>query len=291
MEQAQARTSGQDVLQTVPKGRKQKTTLLEVNSRDRDIRKYPISNDFRWKLQTPLKDVLSVQVVGGSIPSRIFNVDAGWNAFTFREASKVYTVTLKPGTYTSAQFCSEVSAELNGLADISNSYIASTNPTTDQFVLTRTGSQSFSLLFATTSYSDLFEGDTLLKINSPRKMMGFAVADYVNTGDTITSPYASEVDFLQNRIFLYLNQSTAQDMGTISRSNGKLRPHAVIYMDMPGQSYKTFTRDLFMPTYTSQPAPIGKINTLDISLRDEYDRVINLNNRDWSVLLEIVYID
>lgn len=289
------RSSGQDILLPAQKikDRKKRSLLVEVNSRDRNTLSYPNPSEFRWRFQRPLKDIYSLQIVGGTIPTRVFNVDVGWNQFTFQEGTVKFTVTIAPGRYTMSLFSNEINARLNSLVGISNTYSTSVSQTTDQLTITAAGGLPFSFLFATGDYVDLFDANkTLLQINSPRKLMGFLKQDYTDSGSgIITSPNAMDLEFLLNRFYLFLNHDNTQDLGTIERSIGRNNPHSIIYMDMNEQTYKTFSRDTFEPLYISSPAPIARITSLDIALRDEFDRLINLNNRDFTLLLEIVYFE
>ena len=292
------RASGQNILlPSIAKARIRRTVLLEVNSRDRNIRSYPTATDFRWKLFRPLKDVLSIQIVGGTVPTRFFNIDSGWNKFTFLENTTQYTITLTPGCYTTAQMVSELAARFNDLSGTtSNKYTFSISSLTDRITMTRTTSdENFSLLFASGDYVDLYDNNSLNMMNSPAKMLGFGAADYNNNpfsdlSGTIVSPFAADANFLTNRMYLYINQENNQDIATIERSVGKKSPYSIIYMDQTSP-YKTFTQENFEPVFTATPAPIARLTTLTISLRDEFDRILNFNGRDFTFLLEIVYLE
>ena len=292
------RASGQNILlPSTGKGRIRRTVLLEVNSRDRNIRSYPTATDFRWKLFRPLKDVLSIQIVGGTVPTRFFNIDSGWNKFTFLENTTQYTITLTPGCYTTAQMVSELAARFNDLSGTtSNKYTFSISSLTDRITMTRTTSdENFSLLFASGDYVDLYDNNSLNMMNSPAKMLGFGAADYNNNpfsdlSGTIVSPFAADANFLTNRMYLYINQENNQDIATIERSVGKKSPYSIIYMDQTSP-YKTFTQENFEPFFQASPAPIARLTTLTISLRDEFDRILNFNGRDFTFLLEIVYLE
>ena len=285
------RASGQNILlPSTGKGRIRRTVLLEVNSRDRNIRSYPTATDFRWKLFRPLKDVLSIQIVGGTVPTRFFNIDSGWNKFTFKEASTRYTVTLTPGVYTNAQLVTEVQNKLNAIA-ATNTYVVSQSPTTDQLTITATGGDTFALLFSSGDFVDLYDNNNaLIMINSPAKLLGFAASDYVNSSAIILSPAAADANFLTNRMYLYINQENNQDIATIERSVGKKSPYSIIYMDQTSP-YKTFTQESFEPFFQASPAPIARLTTLTISLRDEFDRILNFNGRDFTLLIEFVYLE
>jgi hypothetical protein len=285
------RASGQNILlPSIAKGRIRRTVLLEVNSRDRNMRSYPTSTDFRWKLFRPLKDVLSIQIVGGTVPTRFFNIDKEWNKFTFKEASTRYTVTLTPGVYTTSQLVSELQNKLNAIA-ATNTYVVSQSPTTDQLTITATGGEAFALLFSSGDFVDLYDNNNaLIMINSPAKLLGFAASDYVNSSAIILSPTAADANFLTNRMYLYINQENNQDIATIERSVGKKSPYSIIYMDQTSP-YKTFTQESFEPFFQASPAPIARLTTLTLSLRDEFDRILNFNGRDFTFLLEIVYLE
>jgi hypothetical protein len=291
-------SSGQDILLPLgPSKRKQHTMLLEINSRDRNLSAYPNPSNFRVRLQRPLKDVCSIQLVGGTLPTRFFNVDTGWNQFTFREGTTDYTVTLSPGRYTATYLGVEIASKLNTLTRASpahgNTYSVQISPITDQMTITRDhGSQSFAFLFASGIHVDVLDrNNALIELNSPRKLMGFLLQDYSDSNGIITGPQAVDLDFLLNRLYLFINHETTQDFGMIERSSGRLNPHAILYMDDPMKLYKTFTKDLFQPVYSATPTPIARISALDVALRDEFDRLINLNGRDFTLLLEITYLN
>ena len=292
------RASGQNILlPSIAKARIRRTVLLEVNSRDRNIRSYPTATEFRWKLFRPLKDVLSIQIVGGTVPTRFFNIDSGWNKFTFLENTTQYTIILTPGCYTTAQMVTELAARFNDLSGTtSNKYTFSISSLTDRITMTRTTSdENFSLLFASGDYVDLYDNNSLNMMNSPAKMLGFGAADYNNNpfsdlSGTIVSPFAADANFLTNRMYLYINQENNQDIATIERSVGKKSPYSIIYMDQTSP-YKTFTQENFEPVFTATPAPIARLTTLTISLRDEFDRILNFNGRDFTLLIEFVYLE
>ena len=91
-------------------------------------------------------------------------------------------------------------------------------------------------------------------------------------------------------MYLYINQENNQDIATIERSVGKKSPYSIIYMDQTSP-YKTFTQESFEPFFQASPAPIARLTTLTLSLRDEFDRILNFNGRDFTFLLEIVYLE
>jgi hypothetical protein len=287
------KVSGQEVLiphQMFREPRERKI-LVEVNSRDRNTRAYPYPQQFRWRFQRPLKDVKSVTICGGNVPTRIYNVNVPWNQFTLLEGGTRFTITLNPGRYTLSSLAIELGSRINTTVGIANQYSCLFSPTSDQMTLTRdVGTASFSLLFATGDYTDTYDSNnTLTMINTPAKLMGFVRADYSDGGTgKITSPYAAELDFLVNRLYLYINADNNQDINTIERSVGRDAPFAIVYMNQNNQAYKFFDTTTYEPVYISAPAPVSRMTTLNVELRDEFNRLIDLNGRDFTVLLEFV---
>lgn len=289
------RSSGQDIL--LPpnaKDRKRRQLLVEVNSRDRNVGIYPNPSQFRWRFQRPLKDVVSIQIVGGTVPTRMFNITNTWNTFTFREGTALFTISLNIGRYSLDLLATELASQLNRTPGITNNYSVGVSPTTDQIVVTRdSGLLPFAFLFATGNFVDLIDStNVLLQMKTPRRILGFLFQDYTDGGTgKITSPLAMDLEFLLNRIYLFMNHDNSQDLGTIERSVGKGNPHSIIYMDASEYIYKTFNKDLFQPLFVSKPAPVARMTTLDIALRDEFDNLIQFGGRDFTLLLEIEYLE
>lgn len=288
-------SSGQQVTIAYPKRsqRKELIQLIELNSRDRNIIQYPNSSEFRIRLYRPLKDIVRIQIVGGTIPGCLYNINTGWNQFTVQEGSRKWTVTIPPGRYSYETLCSKLASVLNSLPGVTNTYIVSIDSTTGIFTLTRTaGSANFLLLFLTGDTIDFYDqNNTLQKINTPAKLFGFGRHDYSNTGATITAPNVVDLEFLLNRCYVYINHDNTQDLNTIERSVGRQQPYAIVYFDELRNNYKFLNKESYEPIYLAWPAAISRIATLDISIRDEFDRCVDFNGRDFTLLLEIVTLD
>jgi hypothetical protein len=289
-------SSGQGVVLGYKKSseRKRKSMLLELNSLDRSVSSYPNPAQYRVRLYRPLKDIHSIQIVGGTIPSRLYNISTNWNQFTFQEGVNIFNLTIPAGKYTYTSLGTAITSLLNAASSGTNTYTVVFSPITDYMVITRaTGTTSFALLFATGNFVDQTDqNNTLTQINSPAHILGFQKADYTdNSTGIITSPNCADIDFMINRVYLYLNHDNTQDLATIEREVGRRQPHAIIYMDEPTLPYKYLNKELFEPLYCSSPAPIARMATLDISLLDQFDKLVDLCGRDWTLLLEIIYYD
>ena len=288
-------SSGQQVTIAYPKrsDRREVTVLLEINSRDRNLLQYASPSEFRWRLYRPLKDIVKIQIAGGTIPGCLYNINKEWNSFTFQEGTKKWNVTIPPGRYTYETLCTTFASSINSLPGITNSYAVSVDGITGVFVLQRlTGVANYSFLFLTGDHVDYYDqNNSLQKINTPAKLLGFGRADYSNIGNSLKSPNVVDLEFILNRAYVYINHDNTQDLNTIERSVGRQQPHAVVYFDELRNNYKFLNKETFEPLYFSYPAPISRIATLDISLRDEFDRCIDLNGRDFTLMLEVVYLD
>jgi len=288
-------SSGQQVTIAYPKRneRREVIILLEMNSRDRNIVQYPNPSEFRFRLFRPLKDIVKIQVAGGTVPAPLYNVNTGWNQFTFQEGSRKWNVTIPPGRYTNDTLSTTLASSLNTLSGVTNTYTVSIAPITGVLTLQRTaGVADFAFLLLTGDYIDFYDqNNTLQKINSPAKLFGFGRADYANVGSSITAPFVVDLEFLLNRAYLYINHDNTQDLNTIERSVGRQQPHAIVYFDELRNNYKFLNKETFEPLYLSYPAPIARMATLEIAIRDEFDRCVDLNGRDFTLLLEVVYLD
>jgi hypothetical protein len=290
------RTSGEEITLPYPKrtDRKRRTILLEINSRDRNRKIYPTASEFRFRLFRSLKDVTQIQIAGGTIPSCVYNVNIGWNSFTIEEDGIRYTATLQPGKYTFQTLANELTSVFNNLVGIQNKYEVSFNTINGKTTIQRiANNKTFKLLFGSGDFVDLYDqGYSLQKINSPAYLLGFLNSDYTsNSNGLIQSPNVADLDFILTRFYLYVNHDNTQDLGIIERAVGRNHPHAILYMDTPNGNYKFLNKETYEPLFQAKPAPIARMATLDIALRDEFDRLIDLNGRDFTLLLEIEYCE
>lgn len=286
-------SSGQLVTLPYKKSGREVTILLEINSRDRNIVQNPSPSEFRLRLYRPLKNIVKIQIAGGTIPGCLYNINSEWASFTFQEGSTKWDVSISPGRYTYETICVVFASALNSLPGITNSYTVSINATTGRLTLTRaSGAASFQLLLLTGNFVDYYDqNNTLQKINSPAKLLGFGRADYSNTGAYLVAPNVVDLDFLLNRCYVYINHDNTKDLNTIERSVGRTQPHAIIYFDELRNNYKFLNKETFEPLYKSYPAPLSSLASLQIAIRDEFYRLVDFNGRDFTLLLEVTAIE
>jgi hypothetical protein len=282
-------------LMVVPK-RSSRLIRVEVNSIDRDYSKYPLSSDFVWDFSFPVKEIREVRLVGGTIPVPYLNIDSGWNKFTFCEGSTKFTISIPEGFYSVGLLISTLQTQLN-LIGIGNIYTVSQDPLNSRITIKTTGVNSFYLLFATGSYTDIYDStkNSLLELRCPARHLGFGLADYTSVGGSITATRAPNLWFGLERSYLYMNFDSSQDLRSIFRGSGRKEPSAIIYNDVLNTMTTPITKYLNKETFDTNivpsPASLSRIRNLNICLRDTFYNPINTQGRELSLLLELVIID
>jgi len=282
-------------LQTIPK-RTSRVIRVEINSIDRNYSKFPYSSEFKWDFPFPVKEVKEVRLIGGTVPIPYLNIDEGWNKFTFSENNSSRTITIPVGYYTVLTLIDSLQTQLN-LVNVGNTYTVSQDPLNGRVIITASGSNAYSFLFASGSFVDIYDTGTksLLELKSPCRHLGFGLADYLSSGGSITAPRAPNLWFGLERSYLYMNFDSSQDLRSIFRGSGRKEPSAIIYNDTlnttNGQMTKYLNKETFDTNIVPTPASLSRIRSLNISLRDMFYKPINTQGREMSLLLELIIVD
>ena len=288
-------TSGQGVLlpDSTRKNRKQRTVTIAVNSRDRNLMADYTTNPFRWTFRRPLKDVVSVELVNGCVPTDLYNMNTGWNMFSFTEGVASYTVTLVPGQYTATELCTELQRALNALSGITNTYTATYSGTTKKMTLTAAGAAAFSFNFQDTPHTDTIDGTTgaIQDIGCPARIFGFENWVYTSSAGVITPPNRMDPSLFLQRLYLHLNADSSIEFNRVEMGAGRKDCFHILYLDQNAGGYYTLNRDTYTPIFYSAPVPISRIATLNISLRDEFYRVVDLGGHDFTLVFEVTYLE
>lgn len=288
-------SSGQHVLmkdQTKIKKALRRTTVV-VNSRDRNTIRDPDSNAFRFNLRRPLTNVYSVELMGGCVPGFFFNINVGWNTFTFVEGSKPSVITLTPGLYTDATLLTELQSQLNAIPLKRNTYACSQNPITRRMQITSTNAISYKLLFYSGLTKDQIDLNmvSIVSMNTPARLLGFGLQDYSCDGNgTLTSILPMDLNNFLNRIYLHL-ESDGRNLSRMEVGAGKQDCFHIFYLIPGKEDYIFLNKETVQTIYESSPAPISRITTLEVSLRDEFGRTLDVNRRDYSLVFEITHLE
>ena len=289
-------TSGQQILlpDSTKAKRKQRTVTVAVNSRDRNIGQDYNPNSFRWSFRRPLKDVLSIELVNGSVPAALYNINTGWNKFTFGETgNRTWTVTLTPGQYTATQMCAELQTQLNALSGKLNTYTVSYNAITMFASISTVGAITYTLYFLTSPFTDTIDTHTgaTMSINCPARLFGFEWQDYTSSAGVILPQHRMDPDLFLRKVYLYVNADNSIELNRVEMGAGRKDCFHVLYMDQIINGYYTLNKDLHTPVFISSPAPISRVGTLNISIRDEFYRLVDIGWLDFTLLFEITYLE
>jgi hypothetical protein len=307
--QKSGKSSGQQVLlpqQTPPpavgpRNRHEKVTTIICNSRERNVVSYPNTNNFRWRLRRDIKDITSIRLIGGSLPANLYNINTGWNKFTFLENSIKYTISLNIGLYDGTSLAAELKRALN-ISGVVNVYDVTYSLTSLKITIRRTsGTYSFSLLFQTGEYIDNFDdysgtvdnlsNDYLSEIKCPARILGFISQDYTDTTGTIIATNPVDTAWFLNKLFLHINTETDKEFNRIEVARGPHDPYAVIYLDEVKDGVKFLNKETDYPIIEFNPAPLSRLSLLEISIRDEFYKLQDLQNKEFTLLFEITFLE
>lgn len=289
----ETQSSGQAVLlkERPLSTRKTKTILLELNSRDRNYLNLVKSNPFQYTLQTPIKDIRSVELLGGTIPAKPMNINRSNNTFTFVESGVARNISIPVGYYTDEALI----AKLPGLLSFGSqsTYTAEKGTLGNLTITQSTFSQPFQLIFYSAIISDVLDpaNGALLEMRTPAFFLGFDMSDYSANNDMIVSPYPMDMHANLTRLYLYLNFQNSLDMSCITRGAGRRSPFAIIYLDTDVNGYKFLNKETFSPISYSLPQPIGRLTTISVDFRDEFYQVVDFNGKDFTLLLELTVLE
>lgn len=288
-------SSGQHVLMKDQSKIKKATryTTIVVNSRDRNYLNYPNSNHFRYTLRRPLTNVMSIELMNGTIPSYIYNINVPWNAFHFKENSNIHLITLTPGYYTETALATELQTQLNAIPGKQNTYTVIVNERTRKLQISRAGIAPYSFLFYSGQLKDEIDLNTLaiLSINTPARLFGFGLNDYAsNPSGYIYAPLPMDIDNFMTRIYLHL-ESDGRNLSRMELGAGRQDCFHIFYIEPGKSNYLNLNKETDHSIFTSSPAPISRVANLEITLRDEFNRIIDINYRELNLVLEICHLE
>jgi hypothetical protein len=296
-----ATTSGQDILlpESSRKHRRERKVTVEVNSQDRSRTKSFSSNNFRWNFRRPLKDVVAIELVSGSIPADLYNVTPDWNNFMFAEGTGAkIKVTLTPGQYLATEAAIELQTQLNAISGRTNTYTVAYSATTKRLTITGDTTTPFTFFFQTgLPYIDTINSTTGIVENilCPAKLLGFDFYDYTSvvvSGTTVFSPpNRVDMDYCIKRVYLYVNTDSSKELTRIEMGAGRHDCFHIIYLPNIRDGFHNLNRELYTPIYYSAPAPISRMSALTISIRDEFYRLVDLGGHEFNLIFEFTVLD
>lgn len=216
--------------------------------------------------------------------------------------STIFTVTLNPGLYDGNSLAIEVTRALNSVIGIANVYSCTYSTTTMALTIKRiSGVYDFALLFQSGQYTDSFDdfngvvdnltNDYLSAIGCPARLMGFVTQDYYDVNGSIIAPNPVDTAWFLNKIFLHINTETDKEFNRVEIARGPHDPYAIIYLDMLQNGIKHLNKETDYPIIEFSPAPLSRLSLLEISMRDEFYKLLDLNNKEFTLMFEITYLE
>ena len=274
-------------------------TTIVVNSRDRNFLNYPNPNHFRYTLRRPLTNVMSIELMNGSVPAFIYNIQAAWGSFNFYESyiphvSPAFTtkVTLTPGFYTEAQLLVEIQNKLNAIPAKRNTYTVTQDPITRKMTIGSDSVVQFKLLFYSGDVKDELDLNTLavMSINTPARLLGFGFNDYISSGGSITAPLPMDLDNFLTRLYLHI-ETDGRNLDRMEQGAGRRDCFHIFYLVPGAAEYLLLDKETDHSMYTSSPAPIARMSNLEINIFDEFNRPVDLNHRELNLVFEITHLE
>ena len=238
--------------------------------------------------------MVSVELVNGCVPTDLYNMNTGWNIFSFTEDTRQYSVTLTPGQYTVTELCTELQRALNALPGVINSYSIIYSSITKKInIVALNNARIFSLNFLDPPYTDTIDSTSaaIQSIGCPARIFGFENWIYNSAAGAIAAPNRMDPSLFLQRLYLHLNADNSIEFNRVEMGAGRHDCFHIIYLDHNAGGYYTLNRDTYTPIFYSSPTPISRIATLNISLRDEFYRVVDLGGHDFTLVFEITYLE
>jgi len=231
--------------------------------------------------------------MNGCVPGFFFNINVGWNTFTFVEGSIANTITLTPGLYTETTLLAELQIQLNRIPRKRNTYTVTQNPNTRRMSISSNQIISYKLSFYSGLVKDQFDLNmaNIVYMNTPARIFGFGLQDYTSDGNgIISSILPMDINNFLNRVFLHL-ESDGRNLSRMEVGAGKQDCFHIFYL-IPGEKdYVFLDKDTDHSMFESSPAPISRVTTLEVSLRDEFNRPLDINRREYTLVFEVTHLE
>lgn len=275
---------------------------LNIDSRFRDNYYGNTSSNYHYDLPLIIKNVVSMQLSSMDFPGTFYNINKSFENyfFTLIIDSNLFVVTVPDGNYSPQDFINYINNFLS-TAPGNFKYIYFTidintpSSGTGKMIVgintsCPTGPFNFSIDFVK-DINGLENKATPLPLKLGW-MMGFRNGIYVNN-----STYISEgvVDLLSHRyIYLVVNDynNNVNDGFYASFTDSILNKNILARISVTNNGFNIISQNnLGLITYPRQYFGPVNIQKLQIQLLDEYGRILNLNNMDYSICLtmETIY--
>jgi tetratricopeptide (TPR) repeat protein len=133
--------------------------------------------------------------------------------------------------------------------------------------------------------------DYLNSIGCPARMLGFVSIDYSDTSGSLTAPYPVDTAWFLNKVYLHLNVNTSVELNRIEIARGPHDPYSILFLDDVKNGVKFLNKETDYPELEFLPAPLARLSLLEVSLRDEFYRLLDTQNKEFILIFEVTYLD
>jgi len=104
---------------------------------DSKFRETGTIDEYKFLLPHPIKKVREIRLLQSVLPNSIYQIDTGYNSFSFTDGSETKTIILSSGNYTGILLAIEITTQLNTTMTASN-FTVTYNSQTNKFTTTKT---------------------------------------------------------------------------------------------------------------------------------------------------------
>lgn len=241
-----------------------KRNILRLSSRQRLDPTTAAANDCVIQLREP-QTVVAAQVVSMTVPASSYLVPSGYNWVD----TSFGNVQVPVGTYTGTTLAAALQTALVA-ADATATCTYST--LTGKFTIARTG--AFSMPWSTGTHAD----------TNLRRQLGFAATDLAAAA-TYTGGLVADLTY-PSQCFV---RSRALALGApryVGSTTARTTEIARVPLSSVFGGINHWSADLADADYVYLTAG-NLLDRIDIQLYDEYDRLLELNGRDWELEIEV----
>jgi hypothetical protein len=121
-------------------------------------------------------------------------------------------------------------------------------------------------------------------------VVGGAVAGFLDASGNLVAPFAVDTAWFLNKIFLHINTDTNKDLNRIEVAQGRADPYAIVYLDEVQNGVKYLNKETDYPVLEFSPAHLSRLSLLEISLRDEFYRLLDTQNKEFTLVFELTHL-
>jgi hypothetical protein len=110
---------------------------------DSKFRETGTIDEYKFLLPHPIKKVREIRLLQSILPNSIYQIDTGYNSFSFTDGSETETIILSSGNYTGILLAIEITTQLNTTMTASN-FTVTYNNQTNKFTTTKTEAGTWS---------------------------------------------------------------------------------------------------------------------------------------------------